>query len=142
MQLPTEWIPELWITLCLLILVVVIVIIVVVYKTKDKTHPWEELLKQEEFTTHDYQNQYLGHALQMLSHDRITEQGWNIYTSIGFGYGVSVGDVLLIKSGALLICEIDYKSDPKDMFEITAIFVDKDVVIKKGKPYKSSGFIL
>lgn len=140
MQLPTEWIPELWITLCVLILIVVIITIVV-WKSKDEIHPWQKLLEQETFITHDYQNQYWGHALQMLKHIETTDEGWLIHTTFGFGYGVKVGDVLLLKNGALLICEIKYQSNPKDMFFATGVSVDKDVVIKKGEPYKNIGFI-
>ncbi len=72
--------------------------------------------------THDYTEQYWGHALS-----NIEVKGKNVISMLGFGYDVKKNDVITMnmtsgRVGKFKVLKIEFFSDPNDMFKAEAEF--------------------
>lgn len=94
------------------------------------------LLRVGDRDTHDYTEQCWGHALHdpKIKHETIKPKWWrkllgaepierSYLTCLGHGYGIKPGHTVLLKmqSGKVAsfrVVEIEYFSNPRDMFDI------------------------
>lgn len=76
--------------------------------------------------THDYTKRYWGHDYAIL---RVENEG-EILRMMGWGYGLEAGDYLILSNGGdttrYRIQTVEYKSNPRDMWSITAVFAPRE----------------
>ena len=87
--------------------------------------------RKQSVETHDYTKRHWGHDYVIT---RVEKRGQTIHM-MGWGHGINAGDFILIESkssdpGAnpdtrYQVAEVDYKSDPRDMWSMTATFAPR-----------------
>lgn len=105
---------------------------IIVYGDTATVKPYHQYLRQTQFIAHDFKIPKWGHSIPTLhAAEELDENGARIHKGLGIGLGVQEGQVIILKSGMLLLYHVQYKSNPHDMFEYEGLSVQADLMEDK-----------